>query len=48
MNPVTPPLGFLLGFLLGVEHALEPDHLAVAGVVSQRRSPWHSQAACLF
>ncbi len=44
MNPVTP----LLGFLLGLEHALEPDHLAVAGVVSQRRNPWRSAAACLF
>ncbi|MFQ5826325.1 MAG: hypothetical protein ACE5IA_03115 [Dehalococcoidia bacterium] len=44
MNPVTP----LFGFILGMEHALEPDHLAVAGVVSQRRNPWRSAASCLF
>jgi len=44
MTPSTTPLAVLgLGFLLGLRHALDVDHLAaVSTIVSQRRSLWRS------
>ena len=34
-----------LGFVLGLKHATEPDHLAaISTIVSERRSPWQSAA----
>ncbi len=44
MAPSTSPLAVLgLGFVLGLRHALDVDHLAaVSTIVSQRRSLWRS------
>src|SRR5262249_46185163 len=38
-----------LGFVLGIKHATEADHLAaVSTIVSQRRSVWQSAAVGVF
>ena len=39
----------LLGFVLGMEHALEPDHMvAVSTIVSRERKPWRAALAGTF
>ncbi|SEA34674.1 hypothetical protein SAMN05421743_10481 [Thalassobacillus cyri] len=41
MESLFAILGF--GFLLGIKHALEPDHVvAVSTIVGKNKSPWHS------
>jgi hypothetical protein len=43
MIPTTPAAVLGLGFLLGIRHALDVDHLAaVSTIVSARRSVWSS------
>ncbi len=40
---------WIAGFLLGLKHALDPDHVAaVSAIVSRHRSPVHSALAGLF
>ena len=41
--PSSPLAVLLLGFVLGLRHALDVDHLAaVSTIVSKRRSLWRS------
>jgi hypothetical protein len=47
----VPPMveAYLLGLLLGLRHALEPDHLAaVSTLVAERRSKWTSLLGVLW
>lgn len=38
-----------LGFLLGIRHAIEPDHvIAVSTIASQSRKLWRSSLAGVF
>ena len=46
---VTPLATLGLGFVLGLKHAFDSDHLiAVSTIVTRERSPWHSLWIGLF
>ena len=38
-----------LGFILGIKHAIEPDHvIAVSTIASKSKKLWHSSLAGVF
>lgn len=46
---ITLFLVLALGFLLGIRHAMEPDHvIAVSTIASQSKKIWHASLAGIF